>query len=53
MVAILDDEGATLKRFYREKNRIRLQPANPDMEPIYADSVRVRGVVRGVIRRFR
>lgn len=53
VVAILDDEGATLKRFYREKNRIRLQPAHPDMEPIYADSVTVRGVVRGVIRRFR
>jgi len=53
VVAILDDEEATLKRFYREKNRIRLQPAHPDMEPIYADSVKVRGVVRGIIRRFR
>lgn len=52
VVAILDDEEATLKRFYREKNRIRLQPANPNMEPIYVDSVKIRGVVRGVIRRF-
>ncbi len=53
VVAILEDEEATLKRYYREKNRIRLQPANPNMEPIYVDSVVLRGVVRGVIRRFR
>ncbi len=53
VVAILEDEEATLKRYYREKNRIRLQPANPNMEPIYVDSVTLRGVVRGVIRRFR
>ena len=53
VVAILEEEEATLKRFYRENNRIRLQPANPNMEPIYVDSVTLRGVVRGVIRRFR
>ena len=53
VVAILDEEEATLKRFYRENNRIRLQPANSNMEPIYVDSVTLRGVVRGVIRRFR
>lgn len=54
VVAVLEDEEATLKRFYRERNgMIRLQPANSSMEPIYTNQVQVRGVVRGVIRRFR
>jgi repressor LexA len=54
VVAILDDEEATLKRFYRENNgMIRLQPANSTMEPIFTSRVQLRGVVRGVIRRFR
>ena len=54
VVAILDDEEATLKRFYRERNgMIRLQPANSSMEPIFTSRVQLRGVVRGVIRRFR
>jgi repressor LexA len=53
VVAILDGEEATLKRFYREGNKIRLQPANASMEPIIVEDVKVRGVVRGVVRRFR
>ena len=53
VVALIDGEETTLKRYYREKNRIRLQPANSSMEPIYTDSVQIRGVLRGVIRRFR
>jgi repressor LexA len=54
VVAILEGEEATLKRFYRERNGlIRLQPANSSMEPIYTNHVQVRGVVRGVVRRFR
>lgn len=54
VVAILEDEEATLKRFYRERNgTIRLQPANSSMAPVFTTNVRVRGVVRGVIRRFR
>lgn len=54
VVAILEDEEATLKRFYRERNgMIRLQPANAEMEPILVSRVQLRGVVRGVIRRFR
>ena len=54
VVAILEGEEATLKRFYRERNGlVRLQPANSSMEPIYTNQVQVRGVVRGVIRRFR
>lgn len=52
VVAIVDGEGATLKRFYREKNRIRLQPANPDMEPIYTRNADIQGIVVGVIRRY-
>jgi repressor LexA len=44
----------TLKRFYREKNRVRLQPANSEMAPIYAlpEDVAVQGVVVGLMRRF-
>lgn len=44
----------TLKRFYREKNRIRLQPANHTMAPIYAlpDDVHIQGIVVGLMRRF-
>jgi repressor LexA len=54
VVAILEDEEATLKRFYREPNgMIRLQPANAEMAPVYVNRVEVRGVVRGVIRKFR
>lgn len=54
VVAILPDETATLKRFYRESSgRYRLQPANSEMEPIYVDELEVRGIVRGVVRRFR
>ncbi len=52
VVAVLPDEEVTLKRFYREHNGIRLQPANPDMQPILVPHVEVRGVVIGVVRRF-
>lgn len=54
VVAILEDEEATLKRFYREPNgMIRLQPANAEMQPLFTNNVQLRGVVRGVIRKFR
>jgi len=54
VVPILEDEEATLKRFYRESNgMIRLQPANSEMEPLFTNRVQLRGVVRGVIRKFR
>lgn len=52
VVAVLPDGEATLKRYHREKGRIRLQPANSDMDPIYADQVEIRGVVIGVVRRY-
>ena len=50
VVALLDDGEATLKKFYREAGRIRLQPANEAYDPIYADHVDVQGVVIGVLR---
>ncbi len=53
VVALLNNGEATLKRFYREKGRIRLQPANPAYPPIFLPDVRVQGVVIGVVRRTR
>ncbi len=50
VVALLDNGEATLKKFYREKGRIRLQPANADYAPIYTDKVHIQGVVIGVLR---
>ncbi len=52
VVALLEDNGVTLKRFYRERDRIRLQPANSEMEPIYASEVQIQGKVVGVIRKL-
>jgi repressor LexA len=52
VVAVIDDNEATLKRFYREKDRIRLQPANPTFSPIYRKDVEIRGVVVKIIREF-
>ena len=52
VVAILPEGEATLKRFYKEKGRFRLQPANSTMEPIYTSDVDIRGVVIGVVRRY-
>ena len=45
VVAIIDDNEATLKKIYQEKNRFRLQPANQSMLPIYRKEVEIRGVV--------
>lgn len=47
-----DSQEATLKRFYREKGRFRLQPANSSMDPIYASEVHIAGVLVGVIRQY-
>jgi repressor LexA len=52
VVAIVDNENATLKRFYKEPGRVRLQPANDAYEPIYSDNCRVEGVVIGLIRKL-
>jgi len=55
VVAVTDENEATLKRWHPEpqKKRIRLEPANAAMEPIYVDNARVAGVVVGVVRRVR
>jgi SOS regulatory protein LexA len=50
VVAVIDDNEATLKKLYRENGRFRLQPANPQLFPIYRDEVEVRGVVVKIIR---
>jgi len=54
VVALIDGVEATLKRFYPEGDRVRLQPANPTMQPIYvpARNVRIQGVVVGLMRKF-
>lgn len=52
VVALLDNERATLKKFYREKSRIRLQPANKKMSPIYTRNPMIQGVLRAVLRRY-
>jgi repressor LexA len=52
VVALLNNEYVTLKRYYREKTRIRLQPANKNYNPIYAKNPAIQGIVRGLIRRF-
>ncbi len=53
VVALLDNAYATLKRFYREKDSIRLQPANSTMDPIIVrGNINIQGVVRAVIRKF-
>ena len=52
VVAVLKNGFATLKRYYREASRIRLQPANSTMSPIYVTDVEIRGKVVAVIRQF-
>jgi len=52
VVAIVDDENATLKRFYREKDLARLQPANDDYQPIYTNNCRIEAIVIGLLRKL-
>ena len=55
VIALLDGENVTLKKLYREAGgRVRLQPANSQMDPIYVDAARMRiqGVVIGVLRKY-
>jgi repressor LexA len=51
VVALLDNE-ATVKRFYKDNGRVRLQPANSTMQPIYVDAVNIIGKVVGLVRRI-
>ncbi len=52
VVALLNNANATLKRYYREADRIRLQPANKKMRPVYSRNPVIQGVVRAVLRRY-
>ena len=52
VVALLDNGLATLKRFFKEATRVRLEPANSAMAPIFATKVRIQGKVVGVIRKY-
>lgn len=52
VVALVDDNLATLKRFYKEGETVILKPANATMQPIYPKSLRIQGKVVGLVRRF-
>ena len=51
-MALIDGEDTTIKRFYREENKICLQPENDDFAPMYFSDVQILGKVVGSIRRF-
>lgn len=53
VVALLDNGMATLKRFFRETTRIRLEPSNAKMSPIFVKNVRIQGKVIGLIRKYK
>jgi len=54
VIALIDGENATLKKFYREHEKIRLQPAHPTLEPIWVreDQIKIQGVVVGIMRKY-
>ena len=53
VVALLDNGMATLKRFFKEATRVRLEPANARMSPIFVKNVKIQGKVVGLIRKYR
>ena len=52
VVAMIENGIVTLKRFFKEPNRVRLEPANASMQPIYAKNVTIQGRCVGVIRKY-
>ena len=52
VVALVNRGSAALKRIYRERDRVRLEPANSNMKPIYVRDVAIQGKVRGLFRKF-
>lgn len=52
IVAMTDDDEATIKRFYKEDKQFRLQPENDAMEPMYFDNVTILGKIVGLYRQF-
>ena len=53
VVALVDDNLATLKKFYKEGERVVLKPANSAMEPIYPNQLKIQGIAVGVVRKFK
>ncbi|MCQ2573436.1 MAG: transcriptional repressor LexA [Treponema sp.] len=51
VVAVIDD-AITLKRYYKESDKIRLQPENPDFQPIYCTDVRIVGILSNIVRTY-
>lgn len=52
VVAVLENNEATLKRFYRHRRKFKLQPANSSLKPQFVDKLEIRGVVVGVLRSY-
>ena len=52
VIALLEDDTATVKRFYKDKSCVRLMPANDHFQPIYSTQCRIQALVLGLIRRF-
>lgn len=52
VVALVDDNLATLKRFYKEGGKVVLKPSNSTMEPLYPNSLKIQGKVVGLVRKF-
>lgn len=53
VVALVDDNLATLKRFYKENGKVVLKPANSAMDPIYPNQLKIQGIAVGVVRKFK
>ena len=53
VVALVDDNMATLKKFYKEGEQVILRPANSAMEPIYPKTLRIQGIAVGIVRKFK
>lgn len=52
VVALVDDNLATLKKFYKERDSVVLKPANSEMEPIYPKQLKIQGIAVGIVRKF-
>ena len=52
VVALVDNNLATLKKFYNENGRVALKPANSEMQPIYPNTLTIQGKAVGIVRRF-
>lgn len=53
VVALVDDSLATLKRFYKNGEKVMLKPANSQMDPIYPKDLKIQGIVVGLVRKFK